>query len=97
MAPFIIVATLTAAPGNADKIQAHLSAVKAEVEKNEPGTLQYQTCRGVEDDHLFTIFEEYESVAAQEAHREGAAYKAFKAEVASLWASPLQLHKMNKF
>jgi quinol monooxygenase YgiN len=39
-----------------------LKAVKADVEANEKGTLQYQVCRGVDNTDEFTIFEEVSSV-----------------------------------
>ncbi|KAG8702112.1 hypothetical protein FRC08_003690 [Ceratobasidium sp. 394] len=75
----ILHAQLTAQEGQADKAQALIKAVQADIlAGKEPGCLTYRLSR--HDNELF-VFEEYENANAIKAHFEGSSFKALVAEI----------------
>ena len=68
-----------------DALRAYLPAVR-----EEPGTLQYDVCRGNDNPSAFLFFEAYPDEAAQRAHTESDAFKVYMDSIKPLLASAPQ-------
>lgn len=66
---YMVVATYTAKPENADRVAELLPAL-AEASRQEPGNISYSVASSLEQSHVFTIVETYDDADAFTAHRE---------------------------
>ena len=69
MAHVTVVATLRAAPGKADALEALLIEQAAVIRKTEPGCVLYRVHRATSDPEAFLFYEIYADDAAFDAHR----------------------------
>lgn len=91
-----ITARVEAAAGAGDRLIGPVKTLVAAV-REEPGCLQYDLHRSTENSDLFMFVEAWESHALWQAHMQGAAVKAFNAEIgegAIVSAEVLQLQQV---
>ncbi|BEJ17751.1 hypothetical protein CspHIS471_0700190 [Cutaneotrichosporon sp. HIS471] len=77
MAPFYVIASMRAASAQAaDELAVLFAACREHAEKHEPGTLQYQPVRDMQDPLKFKVFEQYAGPEAVAAHTKTDVYRA---------------------
>jgi len=77
--PFVVVARVTAKPGRADEVEAHMTKIRASAESNsEPDCLSFRPARGVNGDTTkFVVFEKYSNPAGFFHHVQQSALQEF--------------------
>ncbi|MDB5076048.1 MAG: Antibiotic biosynthesis monooxygenase [Chloroflexi bacterium] len=71
----VLVARYYAIPGKGDAVEQALKEMAPKVKELEPGCLMYQVSRSHENADHFLLYEQYQDMAALEAHRETAHFK----------------------
>lgn len=89
-------AIIKAKPGQAEALLAALLTVAAYVNANEPDTVSYFVSRDLEDDHIFTTYERFASLAARDRHNTSEATTAFFKVAGDIIEGPVTLHSCNE-
>ena len=87
MPKFAIVATLDIAPGWRDEFLSLLMAHKARCLKDEPGTIQFEVLRPLDDSTKVMLHEVYRDEAAFDAHSEGPSITRLREEATGMVVS----------
>ena len=87
MPKFTIVATLDIAPGRRDEFLSLLMAHKARCLKDEPGTIQFEVLRPLDDSTKVMLHEVYRDEAAFDAHYEGPSITRLRKEATGMVVS----------
>ena len=88
--PAIVFASFTPRPERVPQLRATLD-VMVEHTRQEPGCEIYDLYESDEDGTRFHLFERYTNTDALEAHRGTEHYKAYRAKLPELLASPIQV------
>ncbi len=75
-----IVARMRAADGKADTLVEHMKTLVMAT-REEPGCIQYDLHRGIEDPNILVFVEEWETEALWRAHMNGDAIRAFNKSI----------------
>ncbi|MPZ59833.1 MAG: antibiotic biosynthesis monooxygenase [Propionibacteriales bacterium] len=89
-APAVVFASFSPRPDKVDALRAELD-VMVENTRRESGCEVYDLYQSGEDAVRFHLFERYTDAAALEAHRAADYYKAYRANVADLLESPIEV------
>ena len=87
MPKFAIAATLDIAPGRRDEFLSLLMAHKARCLKDEPGTIQFEVLRPLDENTKVMLHEVYRDEAAFDAHSEGASITRLRKEATGMVVS----------
>ena len=92
MAKYALYVSLKAKPGKEKDVEAFLKQ-GAEMSKKETGTVNWYGLK--EDEGNYSVFDTFDDEAGRDAHLNGDIAKALMAKASELFASPLQIHKIN--
>ena len=84
MPKLAIIATIEIAPGRMDEYLPIAMAHRARCLKDEPGTLQLEILRPLDDSSKIMVYEVYEDETAFDAHWNGASIKRAREEAAGM-------------